>query len=145
MSADSDWDGRRKDVGKAKLGLIPTEWIAALGKVFTAGAEKYDYESHLEAPWINNPMEHSRVLSSSKRHQNLWEGGETWDKETKAHHLAQAAWNLLVLMTYELHGLGRDDLMRDFWQTNVSDKNIFMSAENENLRHAWSGCPCECS
>lgn len=58
-------------------------------------------------------MDWSRVLGSTERHLGEWLEGERYDEETGCHHLAQVAWNVLVLMTYELLGLGKDDLRRD--------------------------------
>lgn len=99
-------DGLRYDTGKNRLDLIPPEWEWELARVLTAGAAKYQPRNwELGMAW-------SKVLGPSRRHQNKFLRGEQIDEETKCHHLALAAWNLLALMSYDLRGLGTDDLTR---------------------------------
>lgn len=98
--------GLRYDTGKNRLDLIPPEWEWELARVLTAGAAKYQPRNwELGMAW-------SKVLGPSRRHQNKFLRGEQIDEETKCHHLALAAWNLLALMSYDLRGLGTDDLAR---------------------------------
>lgn len=97
------------------MGLLPIEWEWALCTVWTAGSTKYNYDSQETAPWLTNPMEWTRVLSSARRHERDFLGGQSFDPETGCHHMAMRAWNDLVIMSYDLHKIGKDDLKRGFW------------------------------
>jgi hypothetical protein len=98
--------GLRYDRGKNRLDLIPPEWEWELGKVLTAGAEKYDARN-----WELG-MDWGRVVGPLRRHLNCFLRGEQLDQETQCHHLAHVAWNALALLSYDLRGIGRDDLNR---------------------------------
>lgn len=104
--------GLRFDDDKNRLDLIPPEWILALGEVLTAGAKKY-----AERNWELG-MNHSKMVGACFRHVFKYLMGERYDDKhdaagrpgTGCHHLALAAWNLLALMSYDLRGLGKNDL-----------------------------------
>lgn len=98
--------GLRYDKGKNRLDLIPPEWIWELGKVLTAGANKYaDRNWELGMRW-------SKVVGPIWRHLIRFLCGEQLDKETGCHHLAHVAWNALALLSYDLRSIGEDDLGR---------------------------------
>lgn len=83
--------GARRDqrAGKGRYDLIPPESEAARAKILEAGARKYG-----DRNWeIGMPF--SRVFDSLRRHLNQWAAGQT-DED----HLAHAAFNLDVLITY---------------------------------------------
>lgn len=98
--------GVRYDGTKLRFDLIPTEWDRALAHVLTKGAAKYAPRN-----WEKG-MDWSRMIGALRRHLDAWLNGETWDADTGAHHLSQVAWNALVLMSYQLRGVGKDDLQR---------------------------------
>jgi len=100
----ADGSGLRYNTGKNKLELIPSEWEWALGMILTRGAIKYDVRN-----WEKG-MSHSYVLGSGRRHLVKYLAGERYDPETGCHHLAMVAWNMLALMTYDIRGIGEDDL-----------------------------------
>lgn len=112
MTLPTDGKGLRYDDGKNRLELIPPEWEWELGEVLTAGAIKY-----AERNWERG-MKWSKCVGPLKRHLNKWLRGEMLDigtpeqPGTRRHHMAMVAWNALVLMTYELRGIGEDDLGR---------------------------------
>ena len=106
-----DWNaGIRFDNGKNRLDLIPPEWEWELGRVLTFGASKY-----ADRNWERG-MDWSRIAGSAKRHFNKFLRGEQIDEESQCHHLALMAWNALALMSYDLRGLGTDNLNRGQWE-----------------------------
>ena len=98
--------GKRYSAGKNRMDLMPPEWEWELCRVLTKGAAKY-----AERNWEKG-MEWSAVIGPLKRHLNKFLRGEQLDDEIKCHHLALVAWNALALMSYDLRGLGKDDLNR---------------------------------
>ena len=96
--------GLRYDEGKNRLDLIPPEWDWELGKVFTAGAKKYPARN-----WEQG-MAYSKVLGPLRRHLNAYLRGVKIDETDGAYHIAKVAWNALALLTYDLRGIGEDDL-----------------------------------
>ena len=106
----ADGGGLRYDAGKNLLDLIPPEWVWALGMILTKGAKKYAARN-----WERG-MKYSKVMGPLKRHLTKYEAGEQYDygtpdePGTNCHHLAIVAWNALALMSYELRGIGEDDL-----------------------------------
>lgn len=96
--------GLRHDTGKVRLDLIPPEWTWALGTVLTRGAAKYEARN-----WEKG-MDWGRVLGPMKRHIETFVAGETYDPETRCHHLAMVAWNALALMSFDIRGIGTNDL-----------------------------------
>lgn len=98
--------GLRYDDSKNRMELIPPEWIEALGEVLTKGARKY-----ADRNWEKG-MAWSKMIGCTFRHMMKFLRGERYDAETGCHHLAHAAWNLLALMSYDVRGIGADDLPR---------------------------------
>lgn len=100
----ADGGGLRKDDGKNMLDLIPLEWIWGLGEVLTQGAEKYAIRN-----WERG-MKWSKMIGCGLRHVVKFACGERYDPESGCHHLLHAAWNFLALMSYDLRGVGENDL-----------------------------------
>jgi hypothetical protein len=63
-------------------------------------------------------MSHGKMIGCALRHIFKYLMGERYDTKpdaqgnpgTGCHHLAQAAWNLLALMFYDVRGIGDADL-----------------------------------
>jgi dATP/dGTP diphosphohydrolase len=100
----ADGGGLRFNTGKNQVELIPVEWIWALAMVLTRGAAKYAVRN-----WERG-MKWSYPVGCAFRHMLKFLCGERYDKETGCHHLAMAAWNCLALMTYDIRGIGENDL-----------------------------------
>lgn len=96
--------GLRYDTGKNRIELVPPEWIWMLADVTTQGSKKY-----AERNWEKG-MKWSKLVGCMFRHAIKWIAGETHDKETGCHHLAMVAWNALALATYQLRGVGENDV-----------------------------------
>lgn len=103
----ADGGGLRYNEGKNRLELLPTEWNWALGLVMTRGAIKYATRN-----WERG-MAWSTMVGCTLRHVFKFVAGERYDPESGCHHLAHAAWNCLGLMSYDLRGIGENDLVRD--------------------------------
>jgi hypothetical protein len=98
--------GGRLDAGKVRLELLPFDSLWAVAEVGTLGAAKYS-----DRNWEKG-MAWSRVVGSALRHLFARIRGERLDPETKLPHLAHFAWNALALLTYDLRGVGEDDITR---------------------------------
>lgn len=100
----ADGGGLRFDSGKLRLDLLPPEWELELARITTEGSKKYaprNWERGM--PW-------TKMIGCFRRHFLKFMMGEKYDKETGCHHLALAAWNLLALMSYDMRGVGENDL-----------------------------------
>jgi len=95
--------GMRFDSGKLRFNLIPMDAKVELARVYTIGAIKYDDDN-----WLKG-MSWKIMIDCAERHFALFQMGQTRDPDTGCHHLAQAAWNLIGLLVYDLRGLGTDD------------------------------------
>lgn len=99
-----DGGGLRYNAGKNRIDLLPPEWTWALGDVTTKGSYKYE-----ERNWERG-MKWSIMVGCASRHVLKFLVGERYDRETGCHHLAMAAWNILALMSYDLRGIGENNL-----------------------------------
>lgn len=100
----ADGGGLRYNAGKNQVELIPVEWIWGLGMVLTRGAAKYAVRN-----WERG-MKWSYLIGCAFRHILKFMCGERYDKETGCHHLFMAAWNCCALATYDIRGIGENDL-----------------------------------
>jgi hypothetical protein len=85
--------------------LTPPEWIWGLAMVTTRGSIKYAVRN-----WERG-MKWSYLIGCAFRHTIKFICGERYDPETGCHHLAMVAWNVLALMTYDIRGIGENDLV----------------------------------
>jgi hypothetical protein len=108
----ADGGGLRYNAGKNRIELIPPEWVWALGDVTTQGSKKY-----AERNWERG-MDWSNMVGCMERHLLKFMSGERYDGSkfdikagtTGCHHLAMVAWNALALMSYDLRGVGNNNL-----------------------------------
>jgi hypothetical protein len=99
--------GKRFDVGKSRMSLIPFVALRAIGDVYAYGERKY-------AAWNwAKGMKWSRVSDSMLRHYERFSAGEALDPESGLLHSAHMAWNAITLLSYELLGLGEDDRWKE--------------------------------
>lgn len=95
--------GKKFDVGKPKLSLIPPAALVEIGKVLTLGAEKYAPGNWRKVrPW-------SRYSDAALRHLYAWLAGEDQDQEWGLSHLAHAGCCILFLLALQLAGADGDD------------------------------------
>lgn len=101
MQAES---GKKYDLGKSRMALLPFSALRAVGDVLTYGAQKYKDNN-----WLGG-MKWSRVQDAMLRHYERFAMGEDYDPEAPhLLHTAQIACNALFLLTYQLLDLGEDD------------------------------------
>lgn len=110
---------RRYNKGKPRHELLAQEAIEELVKVYTLGAEKYtlrDPDGNIVDDGANNwrkGQPFSESLGSVKRHIAAFNRGEDIDPDLGTHHLANAAWGLLSIITFQKTLPHLDD--RDHW------------------------------
>lgn len=100
-----DGGGLRYNEGKNLLEIIPPEWVWGLGMVLTRGSVKYTIRN-----WERG-MRWSICVGCALRHIFKFVCGERYDPETGCHHMFMAAWNCCALATYDIRGIGEDDLV----------------------------------
>ena len=106
-------EGTKLDGGKARIELIPSEFLFAVATILTFGAEKYE-----ERNWEKG-MSWGRVFGAAMRHLWAWWGGKgpttvnfmfgDFDEETGHSHLWHAATCICFLIAYEERFVGVDD------------------------------------
>lgn len=129
MKQNADGGGLRYNRGKTLLELLPPEWIYGLGIVMTRGSMKYAIRN-----WERG-MAWSICVGCALRHLFRFVCGERYDKETGCHHLAMCAWNALALMSYDIRGIGDNDMVGSMeWleATAVDPSPEFLKACAEN-------------
>lgn len=87
--------GKKFDGGKLRLDLVPVEFIEEMARVFEYGAKKYGVDN-----WRQG-FDLDRLYAAALRHLFAWRKGGVADEESGLPHLAQAAWNMLVMLHYE--------------------------------------------
>lgn len=87
----------KKDAGKPRMDLIPSEVMIELAKVLTFGLNK----GYKEESWKD--VESYRYIAALYRHMTAWRLGEQVDTESKIHHLSHALCNVAFLLWKDLH------------------------------------------
>ena len=84
-----------KDVaGKARVELVPPEFVEDVSRVLAHGAAKYSENDWRKGyPWM-------QIYAATIRHLYAWAKGEDTDKESGLPHLAHAATNIAFLLTW---------------------------------------------
>ena len=93
-------EGKKNDFLDKKLrwDLLPLEEIEDIVKVYTAGSIKYGDNN-----WQNLENGYQRYKAAMLRHLLEYEKGNTIDKDTGCHHLAQVAWNAIAMLWISKH------------------------------------------
>ena len=95
--------GGEKGTKLARFDLIPPEASWALAEVYGRGAKKY-----ADKNWEKG-YKWGLSVAALERHLNLWKRGEKLDEDGN-YHIIQVAWHAFCLFTFELRGLGTDDV-----------------------------------
>lgn len=115
LSVKADGGGMRNNEGKLRIDLLPAEWIEGLATLMTAGVKIY-----AERNWERG-MKWSTCLGCLLRHLYKFMRGHRYDDGpggTGCHHMICVSWNALALMSYDLRGIGENDL----WEHNTDLK-----------------------
>lgn len=95
--------GRKEKQGKVPMILVPRLASIEVGRVAGFGMGKYGpYNWMLGLPW-------SDLISAQERHWDKWILGTRLDEESGIHHLAHSCMNTMMLLEYDLLGIGTDD------------------------------------
>ncbi len=95
--------GVKFDAGKARIDLVPGEFIFAVAAVLTYGAIKYQ-----DWNWAKG-MRKGRIMSALGRHWIAYMVGEEFDPESGLPHTWQMATNLAMLISGDLRGVAVED------------------------------------
>ena len=87
-------EGKKDDSGKLRFDLLPALALEDLARIYTYGAEKY-----ADRNWEKG-IKWSRVFAAMMRHAWAFWRGETFDPESKMHHMAHVAWGAFTLLEY---------------------------------------------
>lgn len=88
--------GRKDDVGKLRLSLLPAAPLIEVARVLEYGAKKYGDRSWM---YLENAQE--RYTDALMRHLFARQMGERFDPESKLLHAAHIATNGLFLTYFE--------------------------------------------
>ena len=89
----------RYSEGKLPWRLLPWDALREVVRVFQFGTKKYAARN-----WEKG-LSFDETFDSMMRHATDWYEGEEYNKEDGGvHHLAQVAWNALVLLAFCLRG-----------------------------------------
>lgn len=95
--------GKKFDSDKLKWGLLPWDALTDIVRVFMFGANKYG-----ERNWELG-MDKSRLFDAALRHMTKWACGDEEDNETGINHLAHAIVSLLMILTYKIRGMDKNE------------------------------------
>lgn len=96
--------GGQKGSKMARFDLIPPEALWELAEHYGMGCEKYT-----ERNWEKG-YKWGLSVAALLRHLYQWIGGESYDSDSGKHHLIAVAWHAFALFTYEIRGLGTDNV-----------------------------------
>lgn len=89
--------GKKEDVGKLRMDLIPPEAEEALAEVLTYGSMKYGDNNWKEG------ISYSKVYGALRRHLLAWRNNEIIDDESGLPHLWHAFTELAFLIYYDIN------------------------------------------
>ena len=88
------------------LHLLPYAALEEVTRAFEYGATKYGADN-----WRKGNL-YRKYAGATLRHVWSWLWGSDVDPESDVHHLAHAAANLMMLITWQDEGVGTDDRYR---------------------------------
>lgn len=86
-------EGRKDDVGKPEMYLLPPKALLDVGKNLTHGKYKYSADN-----WKNVPDLKDRYISAALRHIMYHLSGEEKDSDSDTYHLSCAVSSLLFVV-----------------------------------------------
>lgn len=116
-------EAKRYNSGKIEFDDIPLLGIIEVSKAGAYGRGKYGKQN-----WRKS-AETSQYLNCAMRHILKYMYGETYDSESKCHHLGHAAWNILALLEKIITKNDKDDR---FKYDNDIDMDSIFKVENED-------------
>lgn len=89
----------KQDRGKVRVDLVEPSFIMSVARIMTYGIEEQYY---LEDSWKEVPNAINRYYAALMRHILAWRGGNDYDDQSRFHHLAHAAANIMMLLWFEM-------------------------------------------
>ena len=89
-------EGIKFDEDKLRWGLVPWKEMEDVVKVLMGGASKYSDDNWMKVDLV-------RYKDAILRHELLYQGGESIDKDSGLHHMAHVVCNALFIMWHEKH------------------------------------------
>jgi hypothetical protein len=90
--------------GKARMDLLPLRALAEVARAFASGLKN----GRKPWNWLQG-ADWSLYHAAALRHLAAFQDREDSDPESGLSHLAHAIASILILLTYQLMGLGTDD------------------------------------
>jgi Domain of unknown function (DUF5664)/Domain of unknown function (DUF4406) len=98
--------GAAKGSKLARFDLVPEDVIYELAEHYGKGCAKYAARN-----WEGG-YAYGLSYAAARRHMAAFWSGEDTDEETGSSHLIAAAWHLIALRWFQIHGKGTDDRSR---------------------------------
>ena len=95
--------GKKFDMGKPDLSLLPYEALEEVAKVLMFGANKYGKNQ-----WRGG-FDYTRLISAAMRHMHQLNNGEDVDAESGISHAAHVIANMMFLLWMIRNQKGKDD------------------------------------
>lgn len=96
-------EGTKHDAGKPDMSLMPSDAFFLICEVWTFGQKKYAAFN-----WSKG-FGWRRPIAAALRHIFAWLGGENNDPESGLPHLAHACCCLIMVLSFQARGTGKDD------------------------------------
>lgn len=126
--------GGAKGQKLARFDLIPPEAELALAEHYGKGEAKYPTGDDGVPNWQRG-YKWSLSYAALRRHLNQWQQGESYDKESGGHHLIAVMWHAVALFTFEVRGLGTDDIRLEYVHDPLCSEGV--QAGDQSM-------PCDC-
>lgn len=97
--------GGQKGSKLARFDLIPMDALEAVAEVYGRGALKY-----ADRNWERGYKWGLTVAALQRHLKARLHDSQVYDEETGSRHLAQVVWHALALLTFEIRGLGTNDV-----------------------------------
>jgi len=94
---------KKFDTSKNRVDLLPVRALWEIARVFSHGARKYRNYN-----WMQGTI-WSRYYGAALRHMYAYWGKKDNDEESKMLHLAHAGCCIMILLVFQLLGIGKDD------------------------------------
>lgn len=95
--------GKKNDMGKPDLSLVPLSALEEEAKGFMLGEKKYGRYNYMAG------LEASRLIGAALRHIHAWNTGEDLDPESGASHLGHARCCLAMVLECQRLGTLKDN------------------------------------
>ena len=106
---DKDFkEARKKDFGKPRMDLLPSNALFGIATIMSYGATKYNPHNYKQG----KGLDWDRLYSACMRHLVAWNAGEDKDPESGASHLYHAGCCIMMLIDLIDSKKGKDTRFR---------------------------------